>query len=51
MSLVYGNLEELNVGKPERSAMMNFFAAVLNAVGSYKSDKVVAKNFENLSLL
>ncbi|KAF8151428.1 hypothetical protein B0H34DRAFT_678062 [Crassisporium funariophilum] len=45
------NLEELNVGKPERSAMMNFFAAVLNAVGSYKSDKVVAKNFENLSLL
>ncbi|KAF8153043.1 hypothetical protein B0H34DRAFT_861250 [Crassisporium funariophilum] len=45
------NLEELDVGEPERSAMMNFFAAVLNAVNTYKSDKVVAKNFENLSLL
>ncbi|KAF8154585.1 hypothetical protein B0H34DRAFT_809159 [Crassisporium funariophilum] len=45
------NLEELNVGKPKRSAMMNFFAAVLNAVSSYKLDKVVAKNFENLLLL
>ncbi|KAF8156129.1 hypothetical protein B0H34DRAFT_799189 [Crassisporium funariophilum] len=45
------NLEELDVGEPERSAMMNFFTAVLNAVGTYKSDKVVAKNFENLSLL
>ncbi|KAF8157848.1 hypothetical protein B0H34DRAFT_749097 [Crassisporium funariophilum] len=45
------NLEELDVGEPKRSAMMNFFAAVLNAVNTYKSDKVVAKNFENLSLL
>lgn len=33
------DLEQLDVGEPEKSAMMNYFSAMVTAIGSEKSDK------------